>query len=177
MPPVESRTDDNPPNGGARSHGHPEWASLDGLYAHFHTPHFTEFFGALGGVIAEPPTGPSPRCHQRKRSTTPLRLPASADNGATRHPLIGADQGLGRRTPPPAQTPRTWEDSEILDALQAWTDKHGRTPKLTGWFFTHADRPTSHTVRRRFGSWRKALKCADLKPAACISQSSTSQVQ
>ena len=34
-----------------------EWASLDGLYAHFHTPHFTEFFGALGEVIAEPPTG------------------------------------------------------------------------------------------------------------------------
>ena len=34
-----------------------EWASLDGLYAHFHTPHFTEFLGALGDVIAEPPTG------------------------------------------------------------------------------------------------------------------------
>ncbi|HEY3828040.1 MAG TPA: putative quinol monooxygenase [Solirubrobacteraceae bacterium] len=34
-----------------------EWTSLDGLYAHFHTPHFTEFFGALGDVIAEPPTG------------------------------------------------------------------------------------------------------------------------
>jgi quinol monooxygenase YgiN len=34
-----------------------EWATLDGLYAHFHTPHFTEFFGALGEVIAEPPTG------------------------------------------------------------------------------------------------------------------------
>jgi quinol monooxygenase YgiN len=34
-----------------------EWANLDGLYAHFHTPHFTAFFGALGEVIAEPPTG------------------------------------------------------------------------------------------------------------------------
>ena len=34
-----------------------EWASLDGLYAHWHTPHFTEFFTALGEVIAEPPTG------------------------------------------------------------------------------------------------------------------------
>jgi quinol monooxygenase YgiN len=34
-----------------------EWASLDGLHAHFHTPHFTEFFGALGEVIAEPPAG------------------------------------------------------------------------------------------------------------------------
>ena len=34
-----------------------EWASLDGLYAHFHTPHFTEFFGALGEVLAAAPTG------------------------------------------------------------------------------------------------------------------------
>jgi quinol monooxygenase YgiN len=34
-----------------------QWASLDGLYAHFHTPHFTAFFGALGEVIAEPPAG------------------------------------------------------------------------------------------------------------------------
>jgi quinol monooxygenase YgiN len=34
-----------------------EWASLDGLYAHFHTPHFTEFFAALGEVIAGPPVG------------------------------------------------------------------------------------------------------------------------
>jgi quinol monooxygenase YgiN len=34
-----------------------QWASLDGLYAHFHTPHFTEFFGALGEVLAGPPAG------------------------------------------------------------------------------------------------------------------------
>ena len=34
-----------------------EWTSLDGLYAHFHTPHFTEFFAALGEVLAGPPTG------------------------------------------------------------------------------------------------------------------------
>lgn len=34
-----------------------QWASLDGLYAHFHTPHFTEFIAALGEVIAEPPVG------------------------------------------------------------------------------------------------------------------------
>jgi hypothetical protein len=34
-----------------------EWANLDGLYAHFQTPHFTEFFAALGDVIAEPPAG------------------------------------------------------------------------------------------------------------------------
>jgi quinol monooxygenase YgiN len=34
-----------------------EWTSLDGLYAHFQTPHFAEFFAALGEVLAEPPEG------------------------------------------------------------------------------------------------------------------------
>lgn len=34
-----------------------EWASLDGLHAHFHTPHFTEFFAGLGDLLAGPPTG------------------------------------------------------------------------------------------------------------------------
>ena len=34
-----------------------EWASLDGLYAHFQTPHFTEFFAALGEVLAGVPVG------------------------------------------------------------------------------------------------------------------------
>jgi quinol monooxygenase YgiN len=32
-----------------------EWASLDGLYAHFRTPHFTELFAALPEVLAGPP--------------------------------------------------------------------------------------------------------------------------
>ena len=34
-----------------------EWTSLDGLHAHFHTPHFAEFFAGLGEVLAEPPVG------------------------------------------------------------------------------------------------------------------------
>jgi quinol monooxygenase YgiN len=34
-----------------------KWSSLEGLYAHFHTPHFAKFFAALGEVLAGPPTG------------------------------------------------------------------------------------------------------------------------
>jgi quinol monooxygenase YgiN len=34
-----------------------EWASLEGLYAHFHTPHFSEFFAALAEVLAGSPEG------------------------------------------------------------------------------------------------------------------------
>jgi DNA invertase Pin-like site-specific DNA recombinase len=63
---------------------------------------------------------------------------------------------------------RTWEEAEIIDALRTWTKEHGRSPKLTDWHFTDPDRPTSHTVRRRFGSWGKALHRAGLKPAARV---------
>jgi quinol monooxygenase YgiN len=31
--------------------------SLEGLYAHFRTPHFVKFFASLGEVLARPPTG------------------------------------------------------------------------------------------------------------------------
>jgi quinol monooxygenase YgiN len=34
-----------------------KWTSLEGLYAHFHTPHFAKFFASLGEVLAGPPTG------------------------------------------------------------------------------------------------------------------------
>jgi quinol monooxygenase YgiN len=34
-----------------------EWTGLDGLHAHFQTPHFTEFFASLGEVLAGPPVG------------------------------------------------------------------------------------------------------------------------
>jgi DNA invertase Pin-like site-specific DNA recombinase len=65
---------------------------------------------------------------------------------------------------------RTWQDREIIDALRTWADEHGRSPKLTDWFFTDPDRPTCHSVRRRFGSWTEALRRAGLKPAARVSR-------
>ena len=34
-----------------------EWSSLEGLYAHFHTPHFSAFFAALGDMLADAPRG------------------------------------------------------------------------------------------------------------------------
>jgi DNA invertase Pin-like site-specific DNA recombinase len=61
---------------------------------------------------------------------------------------------------------RTWDDADIIDALREWAADRGRSPKLSDWHFTDPDRPTSHTVRRRFGSWTKALKRAGLNPAS-----------
>jgi quinol monooxygenase YgiN len=34
-----------------------EWTTLDGLYAHFHTPHFSDFFGSLAEIVAAAPVG------------------------------------------------------------------------------------------------------------------------
>jgi quinol monooxygenase YgiN len=34
-----------------------QWASLDGLYAHFHTPHFQKLMAGLPEVLAAPPYG------------------------------------------------------------------------------------------------------------------------
>ena len=34
-----------------------DWDGLDGLYRHFQARHFTEFFAALGDMLAGPPEG------------------------------------------------------------------------------------------------------------------------
>jgi quinol monooxygenase YgiN len=41
-----------------------EWTGLDGLYAHFQTPHFTEFFARSERCSPGRPSGLSPRCLQ-----------------------------------------------------------------------------------------------------------------
>jgi hypothetical protein len=58
---------------------------------------------------------------------------------------------------------RRWTDQEILDALRAWADKHGRTPTWKDWHYAAPDRPTSMTVWVRCGSWRDALIMAGLQ--------------
>jgi DNA invertase Pin-like site-specific DNA recombinase len=57
-----------------------------------------------------------------------------------------------------------WTDPEILGALQAWSDTHGHAPKGTDWPRGESGRPTEGTVRRRFGTWRRALIIAGLQP-------------
>jgi DNA invertase Pin-like site-specific DNA recombinase len=59
---------------------------------------------------------------------------------------------------------RTWDDAEIIASLQDWAAANGRSPKCTDWARASWDRPSSITVRLRFGGWRKALRRAGLKP-------------
>jgi hypothetical protein len=59
--------------------------------------------------------------------------------------------------PPPT---RSWSDRELIEALRAWTARHGRPPLSSDWHHAAPDHPTAAVARRRFGSWRAALKAA-----------------
>jgi DNA invertase Pin-like site-specific DNA recombinase len=73
-----------------------------------------------------------------------------------------ASYAVGRRY----RRPAAWSDEEIVAALQEWAAEHGRSPNSYEWIAGSPGRPGSLCVRRRFGSWEKALKRAGLKPNA-----------
>ncbi len=62
--------------------------------------------------------------------------------------------------------PAAWSDQEIIAALQEWAARHGQPPNSCEWITGSPDRPGSLCVRRRFGSWERALKRAGLRPNA-----------
>jgi hypothetical protein len=55
-----------------------------------------------------------------------------------------------------------WDDSEIIGALQAWADLHGRSPSWGDWARGASNHPNSWTVRSHFGSWEGALGAGGL---------------
>jgi hypothetical protein len=79
-----------------------------------------------------------------------------------RRDWVRASSASGRRY----RRPAAWSDEEIIAALQEWAAEHGRSPNSYEWIAGSPGRPGSLCVRRRFGSWEKALKRAGLKPNA-----------
>ncbi|MGO9490374.1 MAG: recombinase family protein [Solirubrobacteraceae bacterium] len=69
-----------------------------------------------------------------------------------------ASTSAGRRP----RRPATWSNEEIIAALQEWATRHGRPPNSCEWLTGSPDRPGSLCVRRRFGSWERALHRARL---------------
>jgi Homing endonuclease associated repeat/Recombinase zinc beta ribbon domain len=66
-----------------------------------------------------------------------------------------------------SQAPRfvTWEKAELIGSLQGWADVNGRSPRQEDWRSSGAGHPCTLTVRRKLGSWDRALKRAGLQPA------------
>lgn len=58
----------------------------------------------------------------------------------------------------------TWTEPEIIAALQAWAQAHGRSPWQNDWRKASACHPQELTVTARLGSWERALRLAGLPP-------------
>lgn len=50
-----------------------------------------------------------------------------------------------------------WTRDNVLAALRAWAEEHGRTPRQEDWFHASPAHPNFKTVADLFGGWRLAL--------------------
>jgi hypothetical protein len=57
-----------------------------------------------------------------------------------------------------------WDEAEMLGALQAWSDEHGRSPRRVEWREATCAHPSALTVCSHFGEWTRALRKAGLPP-------------
>lgn len=53
-----------------------------------------------------------------------------------------------------------YSPEDLVNALAAWKDEHGRWPSIQVWMDTH-QRPSATVFYRIFGSWAKALEAAE----------------
>ncbi|HEY2182495.1 MAG TPA: recombinase family protein [Solirubrobacteraceae bacterium] len=99
---------------------------------------------------------------QRRPSASEVRRPLRTEFRVERRAWARAARNVGRSP----RRPASWSDAEILAALRGWALEHGRAPNSCEWVSGSPDRPASLCVRRRFGSWDRALRRAGLKPNA-----------
>ena len=57
-----------------------------------------------------------------------------------------------------------WDDAEIIGALQAWADVHGRSPTSADWARSTAIYPAAPTVRHHFDTFNGGVRAAGLEP-------------
>lgn len=57
-----------------------------------------------------------------------------------------------------------WTPPKIVAAITAWREAHGRAPRAIDFRRASLATPSSTTVAHVFGSWRKGLAAAGLRP-------------
>jgi site-specific DNA recombinase len=58
---------------------------------------------------------------------------------------------------------RVWQDAEIIEALRAWTARHGKPPRGHEWLRGTPLRPCKTTVYNHFDSWPAGLTAAGIE--------------
>jgi hypothetical protein len=71
-----------------------------------------------------------------------------------------------RRGQQKSSRPSLWNETTIAQALKAWADHHGRSPKQSEWRSRDPRRPSASTVVRVFGRWNAGIEAAGLTPFA-----------
>jgi hypothetical protein len=102
--------------------------------------------------------------------------PAKDDPAAAIHSEVQLDVQDWMRLSPHAyglrKSHRRWADADIIAALQAWTDTHGRLPRSCDWLERELDHPSPRTVLRHFDTWARALQQAGLEPPTGVARAS-----
>jgi mannose/cellobiose epimerase-like protein (N-acyl-D-glucosamine 2-epimerase family) len=63
---------------------------------------------------------------------------------------------------------RRWRRDQIIDAIRAFAEEHGRPPRAADWQRATTENPHTWTVAHTFGSWPDALRAAGLVPPKLI---------
>lgn len=68
------------------------------------------------------------------------------------------------RCPTCGRVESTWSRGAIIDAIGAWNSAHGQPPLSNDWQRSGHGHPTSHYVRKIFGTFAAAVRAAGLEP-------------
>jgi hypothetical protein len=117
-----------------------------------------EVIGALQGWADVNGRSPTPSDWRYSGAGHPCALTVRRRLGGWNRALRKA----GLEPPPRGPRHEPWKRLELIEALRAWTRRHGHPPASTEWIHAQPEHPCASTVRQEFGRWEDALDAAGL---------------